>query len=151
MMLSIFKLYAMEVFYVIIPVSSQNEMAFNTELLKLFPYGKLKFMHLHEQKILVVFKDVEKLVTEQHCSEEAAYDIDGKVDLFSRNHPYLKIAVVEMIGDNSNKFFQGYVVRNKKKLITHSNLNDGHIPILKEVFPEYVGPDFEAFSQEFIA
>ncbi|MDR0227885.1 MAG: hypothetical protein LBI72_02315 [Flavobacteriaceae bacterium] len=140
----------MEVSYIIIPLSKQNETAFNEELQTLFPFATLKYVEVKEQKALVVYKNIELLLASRRCAEEQAYAVDDNIALFSRNHPYLKIAVIEFLSTGENSFYQGYVLKNRKRILEHSNLHDGHIPLLKEILVQYEGPEFEAFSKDFV-
>lgn len=140
----------MEVSYVIIPVIEGRETVFNAELKEIFPLSKIKYITVQNQILLVLYTDIDIVLGEKICSEEVAYKGEEDIIKFSRMRPYLKCMFMYMIYAGANTYYEGFVARNKKKLVEASGTNDSYIRLIKEIIPDYSQNSFLPFTREFV-
>ncbi|WP_010252856.1 hypothetical protein [Myroides injenensis] len=140
----------MEVSYVIIPVIEGRETVFNNELREIFPLSKIKYVTIQSQRLLVLFTDIDIVLGKKICSEEVAYKGEEDIIQFSRMRPYLKCMFIYMIYAGENIYYEGFVARNKRKLVEASGTNDSYIKLITEIIPDYSEYSFLPFTREFV-
>ncbi|AJA70735.1 hypothetical protein HXZ81_12620 [Myroides odoratimimus] len=138
----------MEMSYIVVPLVDCNENAFNQELSKLFPFSNIVNVVCHQKQFLVVYRDINIPETEPKEINEVC-EYDNKIEYFSRKHPYLDIAVLQVLGEAKNCFYDGFIMKNKKKIKEHSGMHNAYIPILQYFMPDYDGSDLSIFSSNF--
>lgn len=139
----------MEASYILLPLVDYNENAFNAELSELFPFCRVVNIDYHTQRFLIAFKDIEALLNDENAEKEV-YEYDTKIEYFSRKHPYLDIAVIHVVGEDKNCFYDGYILKNRKKIKEYSGMHDAYVPIIKHFMPECRGVDLNIFTREFL-
>lgn len=139
----------MEASYIILPLVDYNENAFNVELGELFPLCRIVIIDYYTQRFLVVYKDIEALLSDERAEKEV-YAYDDKIEHFSRKHPYLDIAVIQVVGEENNFFYDGYILKNKKRIKEQSGMHDAYIPIIKHFIPHCKGFDLNIFTKDFL-
>ncbi|MEK6494109.1 hypothetical protein [Myroides odoratimimus] len=131
----------MEMSYIVVPLVDCNENAFNHELSMLFPSSNIVNVLCHQKQFLVVYRDIDTLIHE--VKDVSAYD--NGIESFSRRHPYLDIAVLQVLGKEKTCFYDGFIMKNKKKIKEHSGMHNAYIPLLKHFIPEFDGSDLTIF------
>jgi len=127
----------MEILYNIIVLHVENEQAFTEELLTLFPFGTLDFVHTNQESLLVLSVNMDELHEDWSSFDTPVLFLDDSVSLFSHKHPYLKIGVVNKIGPRQTCFFDGYIMKNKQIVFEHASLYTGYIPLFKQLLNQY--------------
>ncbi|EPH13805.1 hypothetical protein VSP10_10310 [Myroides odoratimimus] len=138
----------MEMSYIVVPLVDCNENAFNQELSKLFPMSNIVHVVCHQKQFLVVYRDIDTPVTGAKGVKEVC-EYDNGIESFSKRHPYLDIAVLQVLGEEKNCFYDGFIMKNKKKIKEHSGMHNAYIPILQYFMPDYDGSDLSIFSSNF--
>lgn len=139
----------MEMSYIIVPLVDCNENAFNQELSKLFPLSNIVNVVCHQQSFLIVYRDIDTLISTTSDVDQIC-EYDNMIEYFSRKHPYLDIAVIQVLGENSNRFYDGFIMRNKKKVKEHSGMHNAYFPIFQYFIPSFDGSDLDIFSSDFL-
>ena len=140
----------MEVLYVLIPVVENKEEVFNRELKNLFPLAKMKYLTLFGQRLLILYFDVQYLTRNRQVSDEQIYMAENKVQEFGRRHPYLKLGFIQMTGAGALRFFDGFLFKNRNKLVEVDGLDTSYVSILQGLIPQFTGQDFEPFTPSFV-
>lgn len=139
----------MEVSYLIFVVNEQNPKEFIPDLQSRFPFSVIKFLSLNNKKLLVLFNNINFLLKYRICQEEQAYHMEDVVRGFAKKYPYLKLVYIYMLGNQSMGYYEGFVLKNKTKLVQSGGLNDSYKALLKQIIP-FEGNYFEAFTKDFI-
>lgn len=139
----------MEVSYLIIPLVEGNENAFNLELKKLFPYGIMKTLLVNEQLLLALYFDIDYLLELEVCNEDELYQMEEEILAFARKHPYLKVLHLHITGGEGIYFYEGYILKNRKKYLKKSGLDDAFLPLFQELIPSFKERSFEPFITSF--
>ncbi|KUF43122.1 hypothetical protein AV926_07865 [Myroides marinus] len=139
----------MEMSYIIVPLVDCNENAFNQEVSKLFPLSNIVNVVCHQKQFLIVYRDIDTMINGINRVDEI-YEYDNMIERFSRNHPYLDIAVIQVLGEDKNRFYDGFIMKNKKKVKEHSGMHNAYYPIFQYFIPDFDGSDLEIFSKDFI-
>lgn len=140
----------MEVSYLIIPLVKGGENTFNQELTKLFPFGKMKVINVHNQLLLTLYFDIDNLLNVGICNEEQLLQTEEIIHSFSRKHPYLKLLYLHITG-GSVCFYEGYLLKNRNKLMEKSGLEDSYLPLIQALVPVYEERTFEPFLSAFVS
>lgn len=140
----------MEVSYLIVPLVKGGENTFNQELSKLFPFGKMKVLNVHNQLLLTLYFEIDNLLDLGVCNEEQLLQTEEIVHSFSRKHPYLKLLYLH-ITCGGVCFYEGYLLKNRNKLMEKSGLDDSYLPLIQELVPAYEERNFEPFLRAFVS
>lgn len=130
----------MEAAFLILEVSQKNPTQFIPDLEDLFPLAVVDILTLKDKKILVLYNNIKSFLDQSLCEEEIAYALEGGVVEFSHKHPYLQMVYIYAIGDTSMVFCEGFVLKNRKKIIQNSGTKDAYLVLLEQILPS--GEDF---------
>ncbi|MHC5353662.1 hypothetical protein ACYSNX_05665 [Myroides sp. LJL115] len=125
----------MEVAFLFLEVSQNNPSEFTQQLQYLFPLAVIDILTLKDKKILVLYNDIKSFLDQDLCQEEIAYALESGVVEFSNKYPYLELVYVYVIGCRSMVFSEGFVLKNRKKIIQNSGTKDAYLVLLQEILP----------------
>lgn len=121
----------MEILYVIIVLHAENKQAFTIELKTLFPFATIEYVAYEENSLLLLSINIDEICWTDF--DFSVFFLEDKITSFSRNHPYLKIGVINKIGQVDMCFYDSYILKNKQIVFEYAELYKGYIPLLKEL------------------
>lgn len=121
----------MENLYLVIVLHVENQQAFTAELNTLFPFGTMDFVSYNDDTLLFMTIDIEEICWTNF--DVSVLFLDQNIALFSHKHPYLRIGVINKIGQHQNCFYDSYIIKNKQIIFEHAELNRGYVVVLKQL------------------
>ncbi|WP_410880771.1 hypothetical protein [Myroides sp. DW712] len=125
----------MEVLYIVIALHAENKQAFTAELCALFPFAFLDFVEDKEEPLLLLSMGIDEICWTNFNG--SVFFLEENIALFSRKHPYLKIGVLNKIGQMQTCFYEGYIMKNRQIIFEYAGLQQGYQPLLKQLLKQY--------------
>ncbi|WP_158962850.1 hypothetical protein [Myroides fluvii] len=124
----------MEILYVVIVLHAENKQAFTDELNVLFPFATMEVVAYEGNSLLLLSVNVDEICWTGF--NVSVFFLEDKIASFSRKHPYLKIGVVNKIGQTHLCFYDGYIMKNKQIVFEYAELYKGYVPLLKQLLEQ---------------
>ncbi|MGS4344946.1 hypothetical protein ACKUSY_04920 [Myroides odoratus] len=125
----------MEVLYIVIALHAENKQAFTAELSALFPFASLELVEDKEEPLLLLSMGIDEICWTNFNG--SVFFLEENIELFSRKHPYLKIGVLNKIGQMQTCFYEGYIMKNRQIIFEYAGLQQGYQPLLKQLLKQY--------------
>ena len=125
----------MEVLYIVIALHTENKQAFTAELSALFPFASLELVEDKEEPLLLLSMGIDEICWTNF--NDSVFFLEENIALFSRKHPYLKIGVLNKIGQMETCFYEGYIMKNRQIIFEYAGLQQGYQPLLKQLLKQY--------------
>ena len=127
----------MEILYMVIALHAENQQAFTAELMLLFPFATIEFVDYEGENLLFLSVDVDEIGWTGF--DVSVLFLDDKIAEFSRKHPYLKVGVINKIGQFPTFFYDGYIIKNKQVVFEYAGVDRGYIPLVQQLSLREVG------------
>lgn len=137
----------MEILYVIIALHAENKQAFTAELSALFPFATIEYVAYEENSLLLLSINIDEICWTDF--DFSVFFLEDKIASFSRNHPYLKIGVINKIGQVDMCFYDSYILKNKQIVFEYAELYKGYAPVLKQLLEQSDDAPFAVFDAIF--
>ena len=124
----------MEILYVIIALHAENKQAFTAELSALFPFATMDYVLHKDDSLLLLTVNLDEICWTNF--DISVLFLEDKITSFSRKHPYLKVGVINKIGQLGTCFYDGYIMKNKQIVFEYAALYQGYAPILKQLLEQ---------------
>ncbi|WP_353120751.1 hypothetical protein [Myroides odoratus] len=121
----------MEILYVIIALHAENKQAFTAELSALFPFATMDYVVHKDDSLLLLSVNIDEICWTNF--DLSVLFLEDKIISFSRKHPYLKVGVINKIGQLHTCFYDGYIMKNKQIIFEYAELYQGYVPVLKQL------------------
>lgn len=125
----------MEVLYIVIALHAENKQAFTAELSHLFPFATLELVEDKEESLLLLSMAIDEICWTNFNG--SVFFLEENIALFSRKHPYLKIGVLNKIGQLHLCFYEGYIMKNRQIIFEYAGLQQGYQPLLTQLLEQY--------------
>jgi|GEM_PF-2577144 len=125
----------MEVLYVVIVLHAENKQAFTAELSALFPFARMEFLGDKKEPLLLLSINIDEICWTDF--EGSVFFLEENIAQFSRKHPYLKIGVINRIGQSQLFFYEGFIMKNRQIIFEQKGLQQGYQLLLKELLSQY--------------
>ncbi len=140
----------MEVAFIFFEVSLNNPREFVQELQIIFPLSVIKFISVKDKKFLLLFHDIKSLLDTQLANEQIAYSLEQDLELFASKRPYLKLMYLYVIGNPPMFYCEGFVIRNRIKIVNSSGIGNTYSVLFDEV-ADFDEGFFEELRREFLS